>query len=455
MPAARALLPWFAPLLLLPAGPRGPGRRLHWLLRALGCALVFLRLPALPAPGTVVELRGHWESTLDGQGRRFSGRLREQPSALLRGLGDRLPAPGARFEGRALVLPAAGGTRELRLLDWRASSAESPATRASRLAGPERRSRWARRWTRHFPPDEAPLARAFLLGDRRGLPRSLNRAFRDAGIAHILAVSGQHVAIFLLLLRLALAPALGAQGAFRAEALMLACLPLLLLVWGSAAPVLRALIMAAYLLGCRRRGGRPQGREALALAALCEFLMRPSVLLTPGFLLSYLATFALLAGLPRSLPPQARGARLRWQLRAGLVASLLCSAAVLPVLLLCFMHLPLLGPLWNLVAGLLCAPALGLGWAALPLAPLPGAEWGALPAALTLRALARVAAWGGGPFALVLHPLPPPAWTWLGWSLGLHRLAAGRLGRLGALLLATPLVALLGGLCLDTLEGPD
>ena len=441
LPAARALLPWFAPLLLLPAGERGPARRLQWLLRALGFGLVFLRLPALPAPGEIVALDGHWERTLGCEGPRFNGRLREQPSALVRGLGGSLPAPG--------------GTRELRLLTWGADRQESAATRASRRAGPDRRARWARRWTRHFPRSEAPLARAFLLGERRGLPRWLNEAFRNAGIAHILAVSGQHVAIFLLLLRLVLAPALGARGAFRAEALMIALLPLLLLVWGDAAPVTRALLMAAYLLFWRRRGGRPQGREAMGLAALCEFLLRPSVLLSPGFLLSYLATFALMAGLPRGLPPQARGARLRWQLRAGLVASLLCSAAVLPVLLICFQHLPLLGPLWNLAAGILCAPALGLGWAALPLAPLPGAQWGALPAALALRALTSVAAWGGGPLALVLHPAPPPAWTWLAWSLGLHRLAAGKLGRLGALLLATPVLTLLAGLCLDTLQGPN
>jgi ComEC/Rec2-related protein len=443
LPAAQALLPWFAPLLLLPAGPRGPGRRLQWVLRALGFALVFLRLPALPAPGQVVTVRGHWETTLDCQGPRFSGRLREQPSALLRGLGRALPAPGAGFSGRALVLPAAGGGRELRLLAWRAGPEESAATRASRLAGPDRRTRWARRWTRHFPPTEAPLARAFLLGERRGLPWRLNRSFRDAGIAHILAVSGQHVALFLLMLRLALAPALGSGGAFRAEVLMLALLPLLLAVWGGAAPVLRAILMAGYLLLWRRRGGRPHTKEALGLAALCEFLLRPSVLLTPGFQLSYLATFALLVGLPRELPPLARGARLRWQLRAGLRASLLCSAAVLPVLLLCFRHLPLLGPLWNLVAGVFAAPALGLGWAALPLAPLPGAAWGAYPAALALRGMAAVATWAGGPLALVIQPAPPPAWTWLAWSLGFHRLASGRLGRSGALLLATPLLALL------------
>jgi competence protein ComEC len=416
---------------------------LQWCCRALGFALVFLRLPALPAPGTVVELSGHWETTRDRQGPHFSGRLREQPSALLRGLGDALPAPGAAFQGRALALATADGGRELRLLDWRAEPAESPATRASRLAGPDRRTRWARQWTRHFPPADAPLARAFLLGERRGLPWRLNRAFRDAGIAHILAVSGQHVAIFLLMLRLVLAPVLGSRGAFRAEALLLALLPALLLVWGGAAPVLRALLMAGYLLLWRRRGGRPHTREALALAALCEFCLRPGVLLTPGFLLSYLATFALLAGLPREDPPQARGARLRWQLRAGLQASLLCSAAVLPVLLLCFRQLPLLGPLWNLVAGVFCAPALGLGWAALPFAPLPGAAWAAWPAALALRGLAAVALWAGGPLALVIHPAPPPGWTWLAWSLGFHRLAGGRLGRTGALLLATPLLALL------------
>jgi len=454
LPAAAALLPWFLPLLFLPAGPRASGRRLQWLLRLLGFLLVLLRLPALPAPGERVEIEGRWTTTESQSGRAFAGRLRGQPALTLRGLGTQLPAPGARLRGVGLALPSAKGGRELRLIAWQAERCESPATRASRLAGPSRRDRWARALTRHFPPAQAPLARAFLLGERRGLPRELREAFRDAGLAHILAVSGQHVAIFLILLRLGLAPLLGAAGVFRAESVLLCLLPLLALVWGDTPPVLRALLMAGYLLGWRRRGGRPQATEALACAGLCEFLWRPEALMTPGFLLSYLATLALIAGLPAGAPPPAGFARLRWQALAGLRASLLCSAAVLPVLLLQFQQLPLLGPLWNLPAGLLCAPALGLGWLALPFASLPGATLIAQPAGFALALLAGVAELGGGPLALVLHPAPPPPCVWLAWSLGLHRLVAGRLGASGALLLATPALAALAAACLDTLPGP-
>lgn len=454
LPAAAALLPWFAPLLVLPAGPRAAGRRLRWLLRGLGVVLVLLRLPALPAPGERVSVEGRWALTEMQSGRAFAGRLRGQPALLLRGLGDELPAPGAHLRADGLALRRADGTRELRLLRWEAERCESPATRASRLAGPSRRDRWVVALTRHFPRGQAPLARAFLLGSRRGLPRELNAAFRDAGLAHILAVSGQHVAIFLLLLRLGLAPLLGAAGAFRAETLLLCLLPLLALVWGDTPPVLRALLMAGYLLVWRRRGGRPQATEALAFAALCEFLLRPAALMTPGFLLSYLATLALIAGLSGGAPPQASLARWRWQALAGLRASLLCSAAVLPVLLLQFQQLPLLGPLWNLPAELLCAPALGLGWLALPLAGVPGGPFLAQPAALALRLLAGVAELGGATLKLVLHPAPPPPCVWLAWSLGLHRLLAGRRGASVALLLATPALAALAAACLDTFGGP-
>lgn len=454
LPAAAALLPWFSPLLLLPAGPRAARPGLHWPLRAIGVALVLLRLPALPAAGERVSVDGHWATTESQNGRAFTGRLRGQPALTLRGLGAQLPAPGARLRAVGLALPSADGRRELRLLRWEAARCESPATRASRLAGPSRRDRWAFALTQHFPPSQGPLARAFLLGSRRGLPRDLNAAFRDAGLAHILAVSGQHVAIFLILLRLGLAPLLGAAGVFRAETVLLCMLPLLALVWGDTPPVLRALLMAGYLLGWRRRGGRPQATEALAFAGLCEFLWRPAALTTPGFLLSYLATLALIAGLPTAAPPQAGFARLRWQALAGLRASLLCSAAVLPVLLLQFQQLPLLGPLWNLPAGLLCAPALGLGWLALPFAGLPGGTLIAQPAGLALALLAGVAQLGGGPLALVLHPAPPPPCVWLAWSLGLHRLVAGRLGASGALLFATPALAALAAACLDTLPGP-
>jgi len=245
------------------------------------------------------------------------------------------------------------------------------------------------------------------------------------------------VGLFLLLLRRLLG--LGALGPFRIEWLMLALLPLLPLLWGDSPSVLRALTMAAYLLIARRRGARPLAREAIAAAALGEFAWRPASLLGPSFQLSYLATLGLIAKRPGA-PPQARPARFWWGVKQSVSASLLCTAAGMPVMLMTFGRLALPGPLWNLPGGLLCAASLAAGWLAIPFAPLPGAEFAAAPAALLLRGLAALAELGGDRLTLVLEGPAPTLFAWLPWSAGFRRHLDGRGGLATALLLASPLL---------------
>ncbi|MCB1163473.1 hypothetical protein KDL67_12385, partial [bacterium] len=97
--AARAALPLYWPLLLLPSGLPPKRRRLGWTLRALGVALVLLRLPGAPAQGEV-DVAGRWDAAVDLRGERVEGRLRARPELPLRLLLDvdgRLPADGARW----------------------------------------------------------------------------------------------------------------------------------------------------------------------------------------------------------------------------------------------------------------------------------------------------------------------------------------------------------------------
>ena len=440
LPAAMALLPGFLPLLLpalrRPAGfrslsPRGHGRTLLFL--GIGFLLAWLRLPAMPATGRLVTIEGRWTDTRVRQGLRFEGALVNRPGLRVKGIGGFAPAPGASFEGQGRRL--ADG--EFRLQSWAADEMEPDAGLASRRAGPDRRSRLARRLTRHFPEREQPLARALLLGERRGLSWHTRRQFRNAGLAHLLALSGLHVGLFLLLLRRLLG--LGALGPFRIEWAMLALLPALPLLWGDSPSVLRALTMAAYLLVARRRGARPLAREALAAAALAEFAWRPVSLLGPSFQLSYLATLSLIAK-RTGAPPQARLPRLWWGVKQSVYASLICTAAGLPVMLSTFERLALPGPLWNLPGGVLCAASLVAGWLSLPLSILPAAELLAAPAALLLRGLAALAELGGDRLPLVLEGAAPPLLAWLPWSVGFRRHLDGRAGLVTGLLLAAPIL---------------
>ena len=145
---------------------------------------------------------------------------------------------------------------------------------------------------RVFEPDVAPIAKGLLLGDKRELDDVTYAAFKDTGMAHLLAVSGLHASIliaavygFFRLVRLGRAPRLIATLAFIAA---YACLT------GLSPSIVRASVMAAALLLHRHFGRQPDTLSGLALAFIVSLLMRPLDLFTAGFQLSFGAVFGIL-----------------------------------------------------------------------------------------------------------------------------------------------------------------
>lgn len=280
----------------------------------------------------------------------------------------------------------------------------------------------------------APLLTALLLGRRGRLPRELADAFRATGLAHLLAVSGLHVALLAGAAALALGPL----------PLPARCKPPLLagLLWCYAAltglrpSVLRAAAMGSWLLGARAFG-RPGGLGgALAWSAAAELAWRPEDLADAGFLLSYGAVGGLGLAMPaaraldgwlRRLPRRlaSLGAPLRW-MAAGLGATAAASLGTAAPLLAIFGRLPLGSAPLNLPALPLGAALLAAGWLQL-LLPLPGAPFARAADGLAL-ALAELAgrAAAAGPATLVWRPAPGQALL-LAAALALPFVPRGRL----------------------------
>jgi competence protein ComEC len=261
-----------------------------------------------------------------------------------------------------------------------------------------------------LPPASAALLAGLLLGDRSGLPRDLDEAFRRAGVYHVLAVSGFNVALLaasvFALLALARAGRRSAALGSMATVVAFAC------VVGPEPSVLRATIMAVLILGALLLEREASVLNSLALAALAILAARPGDLRDPGFQLSFVATAGLvLAPLPRN------------RLLAALGVSAAAQLAVLPVTLAHFNQVSTIGAIANLavvpLAGI--ATVLGLAGVALTAALEPArhllpvvaegpghallnAVW---PVLLALRGVVRVAASVPG---AVVH-LPAPHWT--------------------------------------------
>lgn len=221
------------------------------------------------------------------------------------------------------------------------------------------------RVTAALPGGAGAVAAALLTGGQSAIPAADLAAMRDSGLAHLLSVSGLHIAIVmgvsfgLLRLLLALVPWLALRLPVKACAAVaaLAVGGFYLLLTGSQVPMQRSFAMAALATLALLAGRRAISLRAWALAAAAVLLTQPAAVLGASFQMSFAAVLALIAGwewLRPRLPTT--GPRARWQRRMlvalfGVVAtSILAGAATTPFGLHHFGRLQLYGVVANAVA---------------------------------------------------------------------------------------------------------
>ena len=264
----------------------------------------------------------------------------------------------------------------------------------------------AARIDRTFPPDQRPWLRALLLGDRSGLNSDAQNRLRRSGTAHLIAISGLHLALIAGLIYLALRPLLaslpprwrqGIQPRTIALHGTLAVSLVYALLTGAAAPVLRAWMMLAAVVLCWHIPVI-SSRDALKLAALGVLLQNPWQLGAAGAWLSFSAVAIILYSAPlwRRMRP----------LKQWLVLQTLITALLTPLGWALFGGISLIAPIANLILIPWLAPVLTLALLALILPAL------ATPASWLLdhylRALAQLARFA---YAYVQPPWQPSTAT--------------------------------------------
>ena len=149
--------------------------------------------------------------------------------------------------------------------------------------------------------EQSATARGIMLGDGASMPDELYDDFRNAGLSHILAVSGMHISAIILLLGflLKLAPK-WLRSAITFLVLILYCG-----ITGFSVSVVRASIMGAVMLLISQAGMRYDGPSALSLAMIVILLMTPGAAMDTGFAMTFGAVasiYALYPGLRAHLP---------------------------------------------------------------------------------------------------------------------------------------------------------
>ncbi len=269
------------------------------------------------------------------------------------------------------------------------------------------------------------LLEGVVLGDDAGLSTGLRNRFRASGLYHLLAVSGQNVAL-VAGGALALAWLLGVPR-LAAEAVALLAILGYVLAVGPQPSVVRAGI-AGGLGSLAWLAARPRDRwYFLLLGALALLAWNPYTLLDPGFQLSFAAVVAIFVAAPR-LSAWLEGYPVAPGLREVVAISTACGIATAPVLWLQFGAIPLLSVPANALAAPAVVPLLGLAFATAAVGLLsPGAAaalawlngWFAAYLAACARLigglpLATVESSGGG-LLLLSGALLVAAYAWRRW----------------------------------------
>lgn len=187
---------------------------------------------------------------------------------------------------------------------------------------------------------------AILLGEN-DIGENVREKFAGAGLSHLLALSGTHVAVIAFLVSFLFLPV--EMGGYKRLRILL----ILAMLWGYALltgmspSVVRAVIMASFVLGGRLWGRRSNPVNSLCGAALIILIFSPTSLFMPGFQLSFLAVLGILMLMPLR---HAVEVKQRW-LRAGVDAILLPVAAVTATAPLAAWYFHSF-PLWFLMANL-------------------------------------------------------------------------------------------------------
>lgn len=266
---------------------------------------------------------------------------------------------------------------------------------------------------------------ALMLGDDSLLESDVRPGFAAAGLAHVLALSGMHVAVIAAILSVMLFP-LSFIGWRRGRwILIIALLWLYACLTGLSPTVTRAVIMFTMVLIARCIGRFNASANALCFSAIVILVVMPRQLFAPGFQLSFMAVLALIT-IPGALPQVRIDNRLMRWLYDYVVFTLSASVGTMLLAAYYFGQVPLLFLFTNLPVSLIL-PFILVGGILVLLLDSVGISIGMLDTAVDIicRWIFGFVRWVSDIPGASLSGVSLPAWSiWAGYAVILLMVAA-------------------------------
>ncbi len=379
-----------------------PGGELPYLRQALlavslmvaaGCATIWVKSALVGEPGIVrPEVAWVEGEVLDRQDEGAQGRIRLVLAATVEGhdkpLRVRINVPvqkdlpalaeGARVRLRARLMPPAApmlpGAYNFARAAWFAGLAATGNALGPVAVLTPATDRWSLRQIQQRLADHVranlsgspgAIAAALASGDRGAIADSDEEAMRDAGLTHLLSISGLHVsavigAVYVITIRfLALFPAIALRvrlPVFAAAAGALGGIAYTL-VTGSEVPTIRSVAGSLLVLAALALGRDPLSLRLLATAALFVMLFWPESVFGPSFQMSFASVIAIIAFYSASPAKAFLAAREEgWLMRTGrhllmlLASGVVIELALMPISLFHFHRAGMYGAAANVIA---------------------------------------------------------------------------------------------------------
>ena len=223
----------------------------------------------------------------------------------------------------------------------------------------------------NFKPDEYAIIQALLLGQRQHISKEIYSSYTQAGVIHVLAVSGLHIGIILLILNHLLRPlVLLKNGRIIKLCIIVSFLWCFAIIAGLSASITRAVTMFT-ILAIAMSFKRPTNiYNTLAISIFILLLFKPSFIFDVGFQLSYMAVIAIIYLQPklfRLYKPKYKIDSLLWNI---ITVTLAAQIGIVPITLFYFNQFPGLFILSNVTIIPFLGLILGFGMITIILAVL-------------------------------------------------------------------------------------
>lgn len=218
-----------------------------------------------------------------------------------------------------------------------------------------------------FKSDNYNLLMALLFGEKTELSKELSNNYTQAGIIHILAISGLHIAlIYGIVLWLTKPLQRLKKGKVYIFLISLSVLWFYAVLAGFSASIVRAAVMFSIIAFAKILNRQATIYNSLALSAMLLLLYNPNYLFDVGFQLSFAAVLSIVVFQPFVQKYSYSKYYIVKETKSLLLISLVAQIGVLPLTLYYFGQFPLLFLVANLIAIPLSSIILVLGLVLIP-----------------------------------------------------------------------------------------